>query len=147
MNTSYLEMVATSCKGWTSGILSNLCPNICLVPHYARKGPIDPKLWAVTQICIPLLVIGSLLSYVEMVATSCKGWISWYLCYFIKPVSEYLSGPSLYVEWTNWSKILASCSDMYTSPGNRWLRNASHTLLQGLDFWYLSNICLVPHYV
>ena len=29
MNTSYLEMVATSCKGWTSGILSNLCPVSC----------------------------------------------------------------------------------------------------------------------
>ena len=39
MNTSYLEMVA-SCNGWTSGILLNLCPNICLVPHYAWNGPI-----------------------------------------------------------------------------------------------------------
>ena len=28
---------------------------------------------------------------------------------------EYLSGPSPYVEWTNWSKILASYSDMYTT--------------------------------
>ena len=63
MNTSYLEMVA-SCNGWTSGILLNLCPNICLVPHYAWNGPIGPKLWAVTQICIPLLVIGSLLTQV-----------------------------------------------------------------------------------
>ena len=51
-------------------------------------------------------------SYLERVTTSCKGW-TW--CYCIEPVSEYLSGPSLYVEWTNWSKILASCSDMYTS--------------------------------
>ena len=40
-------------------------------------------------------------SYLEMVATSCMGW-TW--CYFIEPVSEYLSGPSLLVEWTNWSK-------------------------------------------
>ena len=38
-----------------------------------------------------------------------------YLCYCIEPVSEYLSGPSLYVEWTNWSKILASYSDRYTT--------------------------------
>ena len=64
MNTSYLEMVATSCNGWTSGILSNLCPNICLVPHYAWNGPTGPKLWAVTQIRIPLLVVGSLLTQV-----------------------------------------------------------------------------------
>ena len=55
-------------------------------------------------------------SYLEMVATSCMGW-TW--CYFIEPVSEYLSGPSLLVEWTNWSKKKASYSDMYTSPGNR----------------------------
>ena len=33
MNTSYLEMVATSCMGWTCVILSNPCLNICLVPH------------------------------------------------------------------------------------------------------------------
>ena len=64
MNTIYLEMVATSCNGWTSGILLNLCPNICLVPHYACNGIIGPTLWAVTQICIPLLVIGSLLTQV-----------------------------------------------------------------------------------
>ena len=50
-----------------------------------------------------------------MVATSYKGWTS---CYFIEPVSEYMSGPSLYVEMTSWSKILASYSDKYTSPGS-----------------------------
>ena len=60
MNTSYLEMVATSSMGWTCVILSNLCLNICLVPHYKLNGPIGPKKWPVTQICIPLLVIDSL---------------------------------------------------------------------------------------
>ena len=47
-----------------AAILSNLCPNICLVPHYAWNGPIGPKLWEVTQIRIPLLAIGSLLTQV-----------------------------------------------------------------------------------
>ena len=43
---------------------------------------------------------------------------NWPKCYCIEPVSDYLSGPSLYIEWTNWSKLLASYSDMYTSPGS-----------------------------
>ena len=62
-------------------------------------------------------------SYLEMVATSCKGWTS---CYFIEPVSDYLSGPSLYVEWTNWSKIVASYSDKYTSHGSLLFINQSY---------------------
>ena len=57
-------------------------------------------------------------SYLEMVATSYKGSTF--------GIVEYLSGPSLYVEWTNWSKILASYSDMYTSPGNRYFINSSY---------------------
>ena len=43
MNTSYLEMVAISCMGWTCVILSNPCLNICLVPHCKLNGPIGPK--------------------------------------------------------------------------------------------------------
>ena len=46
MNTSYLEMVATSCMGWTYVILSNPCLNICLVPHSKLNGPIGPKTMA-----------------------------------------------------------------------------------------------------
>ena len=41
-------------------------------------------------------------SYLEMVATSCKGLD---LCYYIEPVSEYLSGPSLYVD-QNFGQLL-----------------------------------------
>ena len=43
-------------------IVSNLCPNICLVPQYAWNGPIGLKFWEVTQICIPLLIVNSLLT-------------------------------------------------------------------------------------
>ena len=32
---------------------------------------------------------------------------------------EYLSGPSLCMELTNWSNILGSYSDMNTSPGSK----------------------------
>ena len=46
--------------GWTCVILSNLCPNICLVPNYAWNGPIGLNFLEGTQICIPLLVVGSL---------------------------------------------------------------------------------------
>ena len=40
-------------------------------------------------------------------------------CYFVEPVSEYLSGHSLCMEWTNWSTKIGNYSDMYTSPGSK----------------------------
>ena len=94
-------------------MLSNLCPNICLVPHYAWKGPIGLKFREVTQICIPLLVVGSLLTHVILKGS--PPLASAGLLVFV----EYMSGPSLRMEWTNWSKILGSYSNIYTSPGSR----------------------------
>ena len=66
----------------------------------------------VIQIGIPLLVTGSLLTQVFLKGS--PPHVSAGLLVFV----EYLSGPSLYVEWTNWSKLLVSYSDMNTSPGN-----------------------------
>ena len=94
-------------------ILSNLCLNICLVPHCTYNGPIGPTFWLVTQISIPLLVVGSLST--KVILKGSPPLLSAGILVFV----EYLSGPLLYVEWTNWSNILASYSDMYTSPGNR----------------------------
>ena len=84
-----------------------------MVPHYEWNGPIGPKLWTVTHICIPLLVVGSLST--KVILKGSPPLVSAGILVFV----EYLSGPSLYVELTNWSKIWASYSDMYTSPATR----------------------------
>ena len=103
--------------GWTSWYL---CYLIEPVSEYL-SGPSlyvewtnwSKQNWEVTQICIPLLVVGSLST--KVILKRSPPLVSAGILVFV----EYMSGPSLYVEWTNWSKILASYSDMYTSPGNR----------------------------
>ena len=77
MNTSYLEMVATSCNGWTCVILSNPCLNICLVPHCKYHGPIGPKKMSSYSDMYTSPGNRQFMnaSYLERVTTSCKGQI------------------------------------------------------------------------
>ena len=77
-----------------------------------HNGRIGPKVWEVTQICIPLLVVGSVLTKVIL-----KGSPSLVRAGPLVFV-ENMSGPSLCIEWTTGSKMLGSYSDMYTCPGS-----------------------------